>query len=346
MTALDSLYPRLTEELAALVRRMPDGEREALEEIRAYIHQPLELAFAGSRRRTNLVMDAKRMDSLLAALSGFALYRFERQIAEGYIPLPGGHRAGVCGAMVRLEDGRWQMKEVTSVCVRVARRIDGASAALRGHLFDPQGGVRRVLLLGAPGCGKTTVLRDAALYMAKHIHVAVADEREELFAQGLDCMDGVRLDVLRGVDKARAFPMLIRSMSPKVIVCDELGREEDAQAMLDAARCGVGVLASAHADGLDGMLRRPALRHLFDMGAFDRYVHLGYHGSIRDVWDHQGRRLEGKEWWANGELGYGGDGDDRREQHRVSAVGRRKEACALDSGDETLPFAALGRHPL
>jgi len=320
MPVRKSLYPKLTEKLAAILRTMPDNHAAMLEEIRIHVGQPAELVVAGKQIRAGEAISREDIVQLLGALSGYALYRFERQMAEGYIPLPGGHRAGVCGTMTQLEDGTWRMREVSSICLRISRNVKGASMPLRPLLFDENGSVRRVLLLGAPGSGKTTVLRDAALYMSGFVHVAVVDEREELFAQEEQGKEGVRFDVMRGADKARACAMLIRSMSPQAIVCDELGREEDVQAMLDAVRCGVGVLASAHAKGFDDLLARPVLRRLFDAGAFERYVFLGWHGRINDIWDGAGRKLDKRECGRHGELGCGLDGDDCHQQRRISLV--------------------------
>lgn len=315
-----NLYPRLTKKLADMLRSMPEDKAAKLEEIRIYAGQPVEMIIDGQRLQSKVIMTKEDVMQLLSALSGHALYRFERQMAEGYIPLPGGHRAGVCGAMTRMEDGTWRMKEVSSICLRISRSIAGASFPLRDLLFDENGRVRRVLLLGVPGCGKTTVLRDAALYMAKFVHVAVVDEREELFAQDEQIPNGICMDVMRGTDKGRACAMLIRSMAPQAIICDELGREEDVQAMLDAVRCGVGVLASAHAAGLDDLLARPTLRRLFDSGAFERYVRLGWHGGIKGIWDGAGRCVNEGEHEKHGKLGCGVDGDDRHQQRRISFI--------------------------
>ena len=314
------LYPRLTEKLAALLRGLPEQDAAALREIRIRCGQPAEFVIAGRRMLGGEPVGREELHALLGALSGHALYRFERQMAEGYIPLPHGHRAGVCGRMTQMEDGAWRMNEISSVCLRIARNVEDASIPVRPLLFDEAGRVCRVLLLGEPGCGKTTVLRDAAAYMARYVHVAVADEREELFADPAQIPQGIRLDVLRGAEKAHACRMLIRSMAPQAIVCDELGREEDAEAMLDAVRCGAGVLASAHADGISDLLARPMLRRLFDAGAFERYVLLGWHGSVKAVWDGAGSRLDGREQIKHGELGCGGDGDDCGQQRRVSLV--------------------------
>lgn len=314
---MDNLGERLPKELACLIKELPQAD--GLEEIRIYRGRNAELVAYGERIRTDLLMDDVRMKELMSALSGHALYRFERQMAMGYIPLPGGHRAGVCGAMTRMEDDSWRLGEVTSVCIRVAKRVPEASASIRPYLKDARGKPMSALLLGAPGCGKTTVLRDAALWLSRDFRVAVADEREELFA-GSALHAGACLDVLAGMDKVHAFEVLIRSMAPEIIVCDELGREEDVHAVLDAVRCGVRVLASAHADGLYDLQRRPALYPLLRAGAFERYIHLGRYGSVKEVWDGFCNRLNQKEVRDSGVVGCGGDGDDWREQHRLSAL--------------------------
>jgi len=318
MRRLGDLCARLPKDAAKILLSLSDEQALALEEVRLYLGAPMELVIGGKRVMTALDVDRALMDALLASLSGFALYRFDVQMAQGYMPLMGGHRAGICGSMVQQADGTWRMSCVTSVCLRVARRVQGASLPIQKSLLAEGGRVRRTLLFGPPGCGKTTVLRDAAAFLAQRVHTAVVDEREELFAQEMGA--GQRLDVLCGADKARAFSMLIRSMGPQAIVCDEIGRDEDVDAVLDAARCGVGLLASAHADSMDDLLARPALRRLFDAGAFERYIHLGRRGSVRAVFDQYGSGLEGE--GEEHALRCGDDGDDRGEQRRLFALGR------------------------
>lgn len=294
----EALCARLTPRVAKRLRAMDGAEAARLTEIRLRLGGPVELVFGETAREEPPVVDRKEMDALLAALSGYALYACEGQMAEGYIPLGSGHRAGVCGRLVR-EEGTARMSGVTSVCVRVARHVPGASLALRPYLLDARGRPRRALILGSPGSGKTTALRDAAIHLSDEhgLHVAVADEREELFGACVPPGAGRRVDVLAGAEKAAAVRMLLRAMAPEVIVTDELGRPEDVEALLDAARCGVGLLASAHADGMEDALRRPALRALIDARAFDCYLHIGARAALLGAWDERGEEM-GR--WSHG----------------------------------------------
>ena len=309
------LCARLTPELAALLGALSARDASQTEELRVRRDQPVELVIAGQPRETALSLDGEGMQALLCALTGHSAYAYERQMAQGYIPLPDGHRAGVCGRAVAEQGRIVRMTEITSVAIRIARAVPGASRTVRGHLLHADGHPARVLLLGPPGCGKTTVMRDAVLWLSdvRGLHVAVADEREELFArQG----GGRRIDVLSGADKAQAMLLLVRTMAPQVLVTDEIGREEDAGALMEAARCGVGLLASAHADGMQDVRRRPMLRRLFDSGCFERYVLLGGRGTLRAAWDEAGNEIG--EAGTHGQLGCGGDGDDRRERDGLS----------------------------
>ncbi len=289
-SALLSQWPQM---LARPLWQMEAPQASRVQELRFYVGQEMEAVAGGECFRFPPALSQSQMDELIAALCGYARYAREEQMAQGYVPLVGGHRAGVCGRMTRTPDGQLRMTDVTSVCIRIARSVPGASMSVRPHLTGAQGDARRVLVLGPPGCGKTTVLRDAALYLSGKcgLRVSVADEREELFVWQKPEATGARLDVLGGVEKARAVQMLLRVMAPQVIVTDEIGRPEDVGALLDAARCGVGLLASAHARSFGDVLRRPVLRVLHEAGAFDRYLFLGSYGRLICACDENGQEL-------------------------------------------------------
>ena len=288
----ETLCPRLSKRFARAARALSHDEAANLIELRIRLDRPAEWVFCGGSRLELPPVNAQELEELLAALSGYALYACEQQMADGFIPLPGGHRAGVCGRFVQKDGENARMSAISSVCVRIARHVQGASKPLQSHLLDEHGHCRRLLLLGPPGCGKTTALRDAALWLSDEcsLHIGVADERQELFASTK--LGGARfVDVLSGAPKPEAVRKLLRSMAPDAIVTDEIGEPRDVGALLDAARCGVGLLASAHAGDMEDAMRRPVLRALFDARAFDRYALLGMQASLLAVWDAQGRPL-------------------------------------------------------
>lgn len=282
-----TLAARLTPKAANIFLSLTEQQAARLEEMRFRTGQPAELIFDGEIKRTGQAFLEKDMEEMTMALCGFARYAYEAQMAQGFIPLEDGHRAGICGRMTLDKNDRPHMTKVVSICIRIARHVPNASLSIRCFLPSGRGRMARVLLLGPPGCGKTTVLRDAALYLAESgLHTAVCDERDEFFG-GQAPKSAV--DVMSGANKARAVRMFLRTMAPQVIVCDEIGDAQDVEALLDAVRCGVGVLASAHASSWEDIKKRPALRKLYEEGAFDHYLFLGHHGNLVVAYDAQGK---------------------------------------------------------
>lgn len=127
--------------------------------------------------------------------------------------------------------------------------------------------------------------------------VGIVDERSEIAAseRGVPRFDlGPRTDVLDACPKAEGMMMMIRSMSPEVLIVDEIGRCEDAEAIREALHAGIRVIATAHGRNLDDVKRRPALGGLFESGVFGRYVILGRSaagGRLVHVLDGEGRQL-------------------------------------------------------
>lgn len=334
-----ALAARLTVKAAEMLLGLSAQKAQRLEEMRFYAGQRACFVFDGQGETQNAVFSQRDVDELVTALCGYSRYAYEAQLARGYIPLEGGCRAGVCGRLTRDQTGTARLSSPTSVCIRIARDVPGAGDGVWPYLLDTGGRVRRVLLLGAPGCGKTTVLRDAAKKLAASgVRVAVCDEREELFPNG-----EANLDVMRGADKAAAIQMLLRAMAPQAIVCDELGDMRDVQALKDAARCGAGLLASAHAGAFEDVLRRPALRRLHDAAAFERYLLLGRHGRLAAAYDAAGRLLL-KGGDAHERRGH--DGDDFPERDRLRSGGWRNAARSMASGAAPMSFADERSDPL
>jgi len=183
--------------------------------------------------------------------------------ARGYITIKGGHRIGLCGEAVFIQGEVNGFHSYSSLCIRIARDFPGIAASL-----DKTRG--SILVLGAPGWGKTTFLRDLVRQIGTSETVCVVDEREELFPDGFD--RGKHVDVLSGCSKEKGITMLLRTMGPDCIAVDEITAPEDTTALLQAANCGIRLLASAHAESLYDFQKRLVYRPLMENHIFDVVV--------------------------------------------------------------------------
>lgn len=180
-------------------------------------------------------------------------------LAEGYLTAPGGHRIGICGEAIEKNGSIVGIKAPSSLCIRVAKDYPG--------IAEPAGQREgSILIIGAPGWGKTTLLRDLIRQRSLHQKVCVVDTRRELFPDGFDC--GKRVDILTGCPKPQGIQMLLRTMSPDSIAVDEITAMEDCKALIQASYCGVALLATAHASSIQDLHDRSVYRPLVEQEVF------------------------------------------------------------------------------
>ncbi len=232
------------------------------------------------------VYTQKRLLSLLSRMLDHSLYAWEDELGRGYFPLEGGIRVGVTGRF-SAEKGKTRLIAPTGILIRIPREIKGCAKALTDAM-EENDFLFGAIVISPPGMGKTTMLRDACRLISEKRTVCVVDERCEIASlfEGQAQFDvGKRTHVCEGLSKSEACPMLVRSMAPDVIVMDEIGSAEDADAIFEAAKMGVSVLASAHASSLDDALSRNALSKMMLSGAFGLACVLGPRiGEIRSLY--------------------------------------------------------------
>ncbi len=175
-----------------------------------------------------------------------SFYAYEEELASGYLFYEGGIRIGAAGIGVAERGKLKTFKEITSLNIRVPHEIIGCSAKVASVLA----GFRNTLVISLPGAGKTTLIRDMARVLAKEKDVLIIDERYEIAGGGKVRFDtGAMSDIISGVRKEAVFEGAIRSMSPQIIVFDELFPSSDLPTVAEISRCGIAVLASIHSKG-------------------------------------------------------------------------------------------------
>ncbi len=197
-------------------------------------------------------------------------------VARGYLTAPGGHRIGICGEALIRDGVVTGIRDVTSLCLRVARDFPGigsGAAQIRGNL----------LILGPPGSGKTTLLRDLIRQISEigPGSIAVVDQGGELFPPGASFPKGPRTDVLTHCPKPMGIEMVLKTMGPGVIAVDEITSAADCVALEQALWCGVRILATAHARDRQDLQGRAVYRKLRDSGLFDKVLILQQDKSWR-----------------------------------------------------------------
>ncbi len=182
-----------------------------------------------------------------------SVYAFEDEIRCGFITLAGGHRVGICGDAVTENGKISHIRWVQSLNYRMAHEVIGAADSVMPKIFDGKT-IKNTVIVSPPMCGKTTMLRDIARQLSqKGKRVSIVDERGEIAALsgGVSPFDlGAGCDVLSGVNKADGMILMLRSMSPDVIITDEIGGSEDFDAISEIKKRGVSIITSLHGSGI------------------------------------------------------------------------------------------------
>lgn len=280
-------------------------DKSDIEEIRLRIAQPVEIIMnhRSVYPREDLIFTKKQAEQLLSRLSEYSLYTLEEELKRGYVTIKGGHRVGLAGRVI-MEHGKVKrIRDISSFNIRVARQTIGAADHLVPKLCSG-GKWHSALFIGSPQAGKTTLLRDLARIISQGQagipakKVGVVDERSEIAG----CLKGIpqnqlgpRVDVLDACPKAEGMMMLIRSMSPDVLIVDEIGRQEDTNALLEALNAGVSVMATVHGQDFEDIAKRPLIQPLLHHQIFTRFIELNRRqrpGQIKQLLNAEGKPIQ------------------------------------------------------
>ena len=244
------------------------------EEIRLHEDRVCTVSVGDRNLPLGFIPNAAQMRETLQRMCGGSLYAYSQTICQGYLTMAGGIRVGVCGTAAT-EGGRViGVSAVTGLIIRIPHRVRVSVVPLTEKLFRHRS-ARGMLIYGRPASGKTTVLRSIAETAASSpysLRTVAVDTREEL-CYGLGGSD-LLLDVLIGYPRDAGIEIAVRSLGAQLVILDEIGSPADAETILNAANCGVPIVASTHADSLSELLLRPAIRQLHEARVFSHYAGL------------------------------------------------------------------------
>lgn len=192
-----------------------------------------------------------------------SLYAFNEEIKSGFLTAKNGVRIGLCGECVCEEDKVVTIKNISSLNIRIPREIKGCADVVFNRVFSD--GIKNTLIIAPPSMGKTTILKDLVrkINISYDLSVLIIDERGEFTS-----VIGEHIDKIVYSDKYFALTYGLRSMSPDVVVTDELCSERDFFCAKSASDSGIKIIASIHAADLNEVLSKK----IFIEGVFERYA--------------------------------------------------------------------------
>ena len=271
---------------------------ETLEEIRLRMNRPIILKFIDNEKVIKYSVSAEEINTTLQAICENSIYTYQNEIAEGFITIKGGNRVGISGSCV-IENGKViNINYIYSLNFRIAREVIGAGNRILKFILDSESNsIYNTLIVSKPGSGKTTAIRDIIRQLSSGIkdikflaiNVGIVDERGEIAAlyKGNPENDiGIKTDVVENVSKSKGLEMLIRSMAPKVVVADEIGKQEDIEAIKYAICSGCKGLFTAHGSSFEDISLNPIIKNLISEGILERIVFLDDNskGRVREAY--------------------------------------------------------------
>ena len=259
---------------------------DELQEIRMRTDRPIILRLREKDFILQYNIPQSEILQIVERLCENSIYAYKNQICEGFITVKGGHRVGLTGSCV-IENGKIvNVKYISSLNFRIAREVLNCSTRVLREIIDRENkSIDNTIIVAPPGRGKTTILRDVIRRLSNGIDeinfkgktCGVVDERGEIAAmyKGVPQNDvGIRTDIIENVTKNQGIHMLVRTMAPEIIACDEIGRSDDVEAIHYALYSGVKGIFTMHGKNIEDIKNNRQIYELIENREIQKVVFL------------------------------------------------------------------------
>ena len=259
---------------------------DELQEIRMRTDRPIILRLREKDFILQYNIPQSEILQIVERLCENSIYAYKNQICEGFITVKGGHRVGLTGSCV-IENGKIvNVKYISSLNFRIAREVLNCSTRVLREIIDIENkSIYNTILVAPPGRGKTTILRDVIRRLSNGIDeinfkgktCGVVDERGEIAAmyKGVPQNDvGIRTDIIENVTKNQGIHMLVRTMAPEIIACDEIGSSDDVEAIHYALDSGVKGIFTMHGKNIEDIKNNRQIYELIENREIQKVVFL------------------------------------------------------------------------
>lgn len=284
-TSFETITSYLPEKLRRMLLNIPCDKLSGLMEVRLraggalYLVYSDKISFLRNDGGLSSYYNKKEVYNVSSAdiketverLCHYSVHSCGKQLSQGYFVVENGVRVGVSGAYSSTD--KPVLTEFTSLNFRVSRCVEGCADEIFASNFD-----KNIIICGGVNSGKTTILRDMCRLNGNIRKTALIDERNEIscLRDGVPQNDvGAMTDIISNCSRSAGIISAVRTMSPEVIVCDEISSTSDSESIISGIGCGVKFIVTAHGNCFDELIKRKELAYLIESGLFDTIVFLG-----------------------------------------------------------------------
>ena len=299
-TELENYFPC---EIRFLFNKLiPDSFFYAIQEIRLRANKPIIIKkqnqnFTLTQKAitqnllSGIIITPKNISQTLELITNYSPYAFQNQIQNGFITIKGGHRIGLAGEIIFQDNKIITMRNISSINFRIAHEVKDCAQDFIKYISNP---ISNTIIIGPPGSGKTTFLRDLTRILGLNYKISVIDERSEIGAcyLGIPQNDiGIQTDILDKCPKKIGLNMLLKTMSPEIIIIDEVSEPCEINAIINIINSGVKIIFSMHAQNLDDIKNSVLTKNLISDKLIDRYFFLNRQNQIQNIYDKNLERI-------------------------------------------------------